>query len=77
MATAIFDGVVEDGRVRLAPGTTLPERAKVYVVVPDPAPTTRPPIHIPGPRLARPEDAKRLAKQVIGLGEVVNHSCGK
>ena len=76
MATAIFDDVAEDGRVRLVPSTTLSERAKVYVVVPDPAPRTRPTVHLPGPRLASPEDARRLAKQVIELGEGVSHCCG-
>ena len=50
--------------MRLAPPATPLERATVFVVVPDPAPTTRPPIHHPGPRLARAEEAKRLAKQL-------------
>ena len=75
MATAIYDGVVQDGRVTLAAGATLPERARVFVVLPDPTPPptpadaapARPAVHVPGPRLARPEDAARLAKRVIEL----------
>ena len=76
MATAIYDGVVRDGRVTLASGATLPDRARVYVVVPDPAPAmpdAESPeprrVHIPGPRLARPEDGARLAKTVLDLDD--------
>ena len=35
MSVATFEGVVENGQVRLAGGVHLPERTKVYVVVPE------------------------------------------
>ena len=35
MPVTTFQGIVEDGQIRLAPGIQLPEKAKVYVVVPD------------------------------------------
>ena len=35
MPVTTFQGTVEDGRVRLADDVHLPEKAKVYVVVPD------------------------------------------
>ena len=35
MSVATFQGVVENGQVRLASDVRLPERATVYVVVPD------------------------------------------
>ena len=76
MATTIYDAEVRDGRVALASGATLPDRARVYVVVPDPAPATvntdpSPPqqVHVRGPRLANPGDAARLAKTVLDLDD--------
>lgn len=35
MSVTTFQGVVENGQVRLASNVNLPERATVYVVVPD------------------------------------------
>jgi broad specificity polyphosphatase/5'/3'-nucleotidase SurE len=35
MSVTTYQGVVENGRVRLAGDIRLPENAKVYVVVPD------------------------------------------
>jgi hypothetical protein len=35
MAVATYEGVVEKGKVRLKAGVRLPEKAKVYVIVPD------------------------------------------
>jgi hypothetical protein len=35
MPVATFQGTVEKGQVKLASGVRLPEKAKVYVVVPD------------------------------------------
>jgi hypothetical protein len=35
MPVTTFSGTVEDGQVRLAENVRLPEKAKVYVVVPD------------------------------------------
>ena len=64
MALMTVEGVVVDGRIRLPEGVALPERAKVYVVVPDvsSAPARA---HVVSPRLAHPEQAADFAKQVI------------
>ena len=35
MPVTTFSGTVEDGQVKLAPNVHLPEKAKVFVVVPD------------------------------------------
>ena len=35
MSVATFQGTVEEGRVKLAANVRLPEKARVYVVVPD------------------------------------------
>jgi hypothetical protein len=35
MPVTTFSGIVEDGQVKLAPNVHLPEKAKVFVVVPD------------------------------------------
>lgn len=40
MSVITFQGVVENGRVRLATDVHLPENAKVYVIVPDFEPET-------------------------------------
>jgi hypothetical protein len=68
MAHLTVEGVVENGQVRLREDVTLPERARVYVVVPDA--TAAQPLQEPGPRvvsprLAHPERAADFAKQVI------------
>jgi len=41
----------------------LPERTKVYVIIPDVE--TAPPAHVYSPRLVHPEQALDFAKQVI------------
>lgn len=35
MAVMTYEGWIENGQIRLASGVTLPENAKVFVVVPD------------------------------------------
>jgi hypothetical protein len=62
MGISTFEGVVENGQIRLRDNVTLPEKTKVYVVIPDlgAAPAAR----IYRPRLARPEQAEDFAKDV-------------
>jgi hypothetical protein len=63
MKVATFQGTVENGQIRLPAGVRLPEKVKVYVVIPD--------IEIPSfayigsPRLAHPEQAADFKKEVI------------
>ncbi len=35
MAITTYEGIVEKGKIRLKTGVRLPEKAKVYVIVPD------------------------------------------
>jgi hypothetical protein len=63
MSISTFEGVVENGVIRLRDNVALPEKARVYVVIPDlePAPRAR----VYSPRLAHPEQAPDFAKDVI------------
>ena len=63
MPTLRFEGIVENGRIRLRDNGTLPEHTKVYVVIPDVE--TAPQAHVYSPRLAHPEQAVDFAKQII------------
>jgi len=63
MASLTVEGVVENGQIRLTDGVTLPERAKVYVVVP--GVEIGPQVRLYSPRLAHPEQAADFAKQII------------
>ncbi len=62
MSVITIEGVVENGQVRLPASVRLPERAKVYVIVPD--------IEVPkvayigSPRLVRQEQAADFEKVV-------------
>ena len=60
---ATYEGVVENGHVTLPPDADIPEKTRVYVLVPDLL--TRKTFNIPGARLVHPEQAKDFEKQVI------------
>jgi len=62
MSVTTFEGVVENGQVRLPEGVVLPERLTVLVVVPDAAPPLTP--KLPGVRLADPDDAAKFEMKV-------------
>jgi hypothetical protein len=55
MSVATFEGIVEDGQIRLKGDVQLPDKAKVYVLVP--GMVVRPVARIVTPRLAHPEQA--------------------
>jgi hypothetical protein len=57
-----YQATVENGQIRLPASVRLPEKAKVYVVVPDLE--TPPAAYIGSPRLAHPEQAGDFRKQV-------------
>lgn len=68
MKVASFEGVVENGRIQLPAGVTLPEGAKVYVICPEIAEfeVEPPPVaHIYSPRLADPSQAADFVKMVV------------
>jgi hypothetical protein len=58
-----FEGIVENGQIRLREDVTLPERTTVYVVVPELESVPR--ARVISPRLAHPEQACDFTKQVI------------
>lgn len=63
MNVATFQGIVENGQIRLAPSVRLPEKARVYVVIPDvEIPQTA---YMGSPRLAHPEQAVDFMKEVV------------
>ena len=63
MGGSTFEGIVENGRIRLRDDVTLPEKTKVYVVIPDPE--SLPQAHLHSPHLAHPEQAADFAKQIV------------
>ncbi len=62
MKVVAYEGVVENGCVHLPADAHLPEKAKVYIIVPGngEAPRT---FHIRSPRLANPEELKILSRR--------------
>ena len=63
MSVLTLEGIVENGQIRLTTGMHLPERTKVYVVVPEvPAQKTA---RIYSPRLANPKQADDFKMEVI------------
>jgi hypothetical protein len=68
MPVVTLEGVVENGQIRLKTDRPLPEKTKVYVVIPEYE--LAPPLHMMSPRLAHPEQAADFVKQVIeGTGD--------
>ena len=63
MGVATFEGIVENGQIRLPAAVRLPERTKVYVVIPDVE--VQPVAYIGSPRLVHPEQAADFQKEVI------------
>jgi hypothetical protein len=64
MKVVAYEGIVENGCIHLHAGVSLPEKAKVYVVVPD-AGTEPAVIRIASPRLADPAQSPRFKLEVI------------
>jgi hypothetical protein len=62
MKVAAFEGVVDHGRIRLTPEVSLPEKTRVYVVVPVERRGTP---RILSPRLVHPEQASDFEKEII------------
>ena len=63
MGVMTFEGIVEKGQIRLPATVRLPERAKVYVVVPDIEVQAL--VYIGSPRLVHPEQAADFKKEVV------------
>jgi hypothetical protein len=63
MGVTTIEGVVENGQIRLPAAVRLPERAKVYVIIPDVE--VQGVAYIGSPRLVHPEQAVDFAKEVL------------
>ncbi|MFN0121873.1 MAG: hypothetical protein ACKV2V_15370 [Blastocatellia bacterium] len=64
MQVITYEAVVEDGQIKLPDSVRLPEKTRVYVIVPGlAAPASR--YFVGSPRLVRPEQAMDFAKEVI------------
>jgi hypothetical protein len=63
MTVVTYEGVVENGQIRLPAEAKLPENAKVYVLVP--GTTEQPTVHIRGPRFADPAQAAQFRLTVV------------
>ena len=64
MSVMALEGYVEDGQIRLLDSTTLPEKAKVYVVVAEAPPRS---VRIWSPRLADPRQIEEFSMEVTEL----------
>jgi hypothetical protein len=76
MKVATYEATVESGQIRLTEPVTLPERARVYVVVPGIHDQTR--FHIYSPRLAHPARAGDFVKEVTHKARITHalrHFC--
>jgi len=60
---ATYEGVVENGHVRLPPDVDIPDETRVYVLVPDV--DTQRTLQILSPRLVDRAQAKDFVKEVI------------
>lgn len=63
MSIATYEGVVEQGQIKLKNGLKLREKTAVYVVVPDTQTLTHPTIHTP--RLANPRQADEFKMEIV------------
>ncbi len=62
MKVATFEGIVENGQIRLPADVRLPEKATVYVVIPNLE--VSPVSYLGSPRLVHPEQAADFKKEV-------------
>ncbi|MCM3870038.1 MAG: hypothetical protein ND895_05005 [Pyrinomonadaceae bacterium] len=60
---ATYEGIIENGRVRLASNVGIPEKTRVYVLVPDTENLSAP--YVAGPHLADRTQVKDFEKRII------------
>ena len=63
MSVVTLEAIVEDGQIRLPSNVRLPDRTKVYVVIP--GLEIEQVVRIASPRLARQEQAADFALEVV------------
>ena len=60
---ATYEGIIENGHVTLPPDVGIPDKTRVYVVVPSSETFSAP--HVASPHLANPEEVKDFEKRII------------
>ena len=63
MRVVTYEGIVDGDQIRLKGDVHLPDRTKVYVVVP--ALEAKQVVHVYSPRLAHPEQATDFRKEIV------------
>lgn len=63
MSVTTVEAIVENGQIRLPSNVRLPEKTKVYVIIPDVR--MSPVSYVGSPRLAHPEQAADFQKEVV------------
>lgn len=63
MGVTTIEGIVENGRIRLPASVHLPEKAKVYIVIPDTEVLSAG--FIGSPRLVHPGQASDFDKEIV------------
>jgi len=63
MSVVTLEGVVDRGQIRLKDAVSLPDRAKVYVIVPDLQVERT--AHLASPRLKHPEQGADFRMEVV------------
>ena len=63
MQVTAYEGIIENGQIRLTTDVKLPEKMKVFVIIPDFEPKKV--VHVYSPRLVHPEQAADFKKEVI------------
>ena len=61
---ATYEGIIENGHVRLPANAGIPEKTRVYVLVPAAEPLSTQP-YVASPHLANPEQVKDFEKRII------------
>lgn len=70
MKVLAYEGIVDNGLIRLEENVQLPEKARVYVIVPDWEPTRV--AHVYSPRLVHPEQARDFRLEVREVSSDAN-----
>ena len=65
MQVTTLEGIIENGAIRLRDNIRLPEKTRVYAIVP--ALSVEPMAQIFSPRLAHPEQAVDFVKEVVEI----------
>ncbi len=63
MQVTTYEGIVENGKIRLITNINLPEKTKVYVIIP--GFEIRKEAHVYSPRLVQPEKTADFKKEII------------